>query len=131
MSDDNKKPINPNTDDDLNLDFDIILDQNEELNKSKEESKLNSEQNQQNDLDLDFDINPSSQENTQQSTEKEVITPEIKTEEPISTVNHTDNNSIEQIQDNEKAKQLDNTEYNPSLKASNETIQQLQEAKEQ
>lgn len=131
MSDDNKKPINPNTDDDLNLDFDIILDQNEELNKSKEESKLNSEQNQQKDLDLDFDINPSSQENTQQSTEKEVITPEIKTEELISTVNQTDNNSIEQIQDNEKTKQLDNTEYNPSLKASNETIQQLQEAKEQ
>ena len=124
MADDNKQAINPNTNDDLNIDFDIVLDQSEDFNQAKEDSKPNI---QKSDSDLNFNLNPEPQINKQeievpiQETQQATIIPEVKIEEnPIVQ-------EIETINTETPAE----PGYNPDLKSINETIQQLQEAKQQ
>lgn len=128
MADDTKQPINQNTNDDLNIDFDIILDQSEESNKNKEDSKPTI---QRSDSDLNFDLNPELQVKEQviikeltspiQETQEIIAMPEVKIEEK-ETVQEIQSNNTEILQ---------TSSYNPDLQSVNETIEQLQEAKEQ
>jgi hypothetical protein len=138
MSDDNKQPINPNTDNNLNLDFDINLKPIEEPKSTKIETNLDLQTNSNIPTDktnLDFDINltakPKEQDIAPQSRVsapeiqqpiQEVIAPVTDIQTPIPAVEQPIDNII-----------LDQTkvEYNADLKAVNDTIQQLQEAREQ
>jgi hypothetical protein len=133
MADDNKQPVNTNTNDDLNIDFDIVLDQNEEIDNPKENSKPISQDTKQSDIDLNFDLSPEPESPKQEILTEElfpiqnnpqvIVTPEIKIE----------NTKIPEqlnINKDEISKPIEN-KYNPDLNSANETIQQLQEAKNQ
>lgn len=131
MADDSKQAINPNTNDDLNIDFDIILEQNQEPEKSKEDLNINIETIQKSGSDLNFDLNPEPQLK-QQEVIKEIEVPMQEIQEKIAIPEA-------KIEKNETAQEIEKTDteilqtssYNPDLKSVNETIQQLQEVKQQ
>jgi|GEM_PF-5256374 len=142
MSDDNKQTVDTNTNDDLNINFDIILDKNEQSPKVEEDLKIDIENKSQINSDLNFDLTPSPQIEEEISNKQDnnivedkepetTVMPEIISEkietiaidntEKIETKKETDNQIIENTENS----------YNPDLNAANQTIQQLQEAKQQ
>jgi len=134
--------VDTNTNDDLNINFDIILDKNEQSPKVEEDLKIDIENKSQINSDLNFDLTPSPQIEEEISNKQDnnivedkepetTVMPEIISEkietiaidntEKIETKKETDNQIIENTENS----------YNPDLNAANQTIQQLQEAKQQ
>lgn len=150
MSDENRPPIGWNTDDD-NINFDISLDQNAAL----EQDNLNlfDEPKPKSDFEPNFDINinpddkpiqANKQTNTQEDStkifntqEKSLDTNPIQQDIATNTDKIQDINIPSQIEmPNQINWGWDNLiqtdkDYNPDLKSVDDTIQQLQEAKEQ
>ncbi len=130
MADDSKQTINPNTNDDLNIDFDIILDQNQEPDKSKEDLNINIETIQKSESDLNFDLNPEAQIK-QQEVIKEIEVPiEIEEKIAIPKAEIEENETVQEIEKTD-TEILQTSSYNPDLNSVNQTIQQLQEVKQQ
>ncbi len=172
MSDDTKQQSKTNTDNDLNLDFDIMLDPNEETSKPKEETNQIQKLNQESGSDLNFDIDTPPEPNKPKELIPEVV--EIQKEIPASQIGEQElpqetsqilpqQTSIEatevkevkeekpvietpteqipptqqtEIKENEPSQSEKetiqaSTNYNPDISAAHETIQQLQEAREQ